>query len=240
MAVDLFAQALNGLAYGVLLFLLSVGLTLIFGMLDVVNLAHGSFYMLGAYAGLSLIAATGNFWLALLVAPLAVGLIGIMTGIAVIGFNYVTRQRVSSATTELLADIQQKRVEALTANQAGATGMGFGIRFVPPTSYVLFTWSDSDTDFSYSGVGEEVSPETRMLSSDVSLQISNSPGDPAYSVLIYNKLGVPMRCKADGSSIAGDMVLVVSDGTTNTAKCISVSTNSIWEGVLSGATCIRQ
>ncbi len=52
MPADLFAQALNGLAYGVLLFLLSVGLTLIFGMLDVVNLAHGSFYMLGAYAGL--------------------------------------------------------------------------------------------------------------------------------------------------------------------------------------------
>src|SRR5260370_16231702 len=73
---DLVAQALNGLAYGVLLFLLSVGLTLIFGMLDVVNLAHGSFYMLGAYAGLSLIAGTGNFWLALLVAPLSVGLIG--------------------------------------------------------------------------------------------------------------------------------------------------------------------
>ena len=66
MPADLFAQALNGLAYGVLLFLLSVGLTLIFGMLDVVNLAHGAFYMLGAYAGLSLIAGTGNFWLALL------------------------------------------------------------------------------------------------------------------------------------------------------------------------------
>ena len=62
---DIFGQALNGLAYGVLLFLLSVGLTLIFGMLDVVNLAHGSYYMLGAYAGLTLIAATGNFWLAL-------------------------------------------------------------------------------------------------------------------------------------------------------------------------------
>ena len=73
---DFFAQALNGLSYGVLLFLLSVGLTLIFGMLDVVNLAHGSFYMLGAYAGLATIAATNNFWLALLAAPLAVGLIG--------------------------------------------------------------------------------------------------------------------------------------------------------------------
>jgi branched-subunit amino acid ABC-type transport system permease component len=73
---DLFAQALNGLAYGVLLFLLSVGLTLIFGMLDVVNLAHGSYYMLGAYAGLALVAATGNFWLALLAAPLVVAVIG--------------------------------------------------------------------------------------------------------------------------------------------------------------------
>ena len=73
---DFFSQALNGLSYGVLLFLLSVGLTLIFGMLDVVNLAHGSFYMLGAYAGLTTIALTGNFWLALLAAPLAVGVIG--------------------------------------------------------------------------------------------------------------------------------------------------------------------
>ena len=75
---DLLAQALNGLAYGVLLFLLSVGLTLIFGMLDVINLAHGSFYMLGAYAGLTLIAATGSFWLAFALAPLVVGLIGVL------------------------------------------------------------------------------------------------------------------------------------------------------------------
>ena len=74
---DLTAQALNGLAYGALLFLLSVGLTLIFGMLDVVNLAHGSLYMLGAYAGLALIGVTGSFWLALLAAPLVVGLVGV-------------------------------------------------------------------------------------------------------------------------------------------------------------------
>jgi branched-subunit amino acid ABC-type transport system permease component len=73
---DFFGQFLNGLAYGALLFLLSVGLTLIFGMLDVVNLAHGSFYMLGAYAGLATVAASGSFWLALVVAPLAVGVIG--------------------------------------------------------------------------------------------------------------------------------------------------------------------
>jgi branched-subunit amino acid ABC-type transport system permease component len=76
--VEIFAQALNGLSYGVLLFLLSVGLTLIFGMLDVVNLAHGSLYMLGAYAGLTLIGAIGSFWLALVVAPVVVGLIGML------------------------------------------------------------------------------------------------------------------------------------------------------------------
>ena len=69
---DILGQALNGLAYGALLFLLSVGLTLIFGMLDVVNLAHGSFYMLGAYAGLTTLTLPGNFWLAAITAPLAV------------------------------------------------------------------------------------------------------------------------------------------------------------------------
>jgi len=73
---DFFGQALNGLSYGVLLFLLSVGLTLIFGMLDIVNLAHGSFYMLGAYAGLAFIAATDSFWVALALAPLVVGGLG--------------------------------------------------------------------------------------------------------------------------------------------------------------------
>jgi branched-subunit amino acid ABC-type transport system permease component len=73
---DLLPQLLNGLAYGALLFLLSVGLTLVFGLLDVVNLAHGSFYMLGAYAGLGLIALTGSFWWALLLAPVLVGALG--------------------------------------------------------------------------------------------------------------------------------------------------------------------
>jgi branched-subunit amino acid ABC-type transport system permease component len=74
--VDIVGQALNGLVYGALLFLLSVGLTLIFGMLDVVNLAHGSFYMLGAYAGIATLALTGNFWIAAITAPLVVGLVG--------------------------------------------------------------------------------------------------------------------------------------------------------------------
>ena len=50
-ATLLLAQLLNGLQYGVLLFLLAAGLTLVFGIMSFVNLAHGSLYMLGAYAG---------------------------------------------------------------------------------------------------------------------------------------------------------------------------------------------
>jgi len=68
-------QAFNGLSYGLLLFMLSAGLTLIFSVQGVLNFAHASFYMLGAYLGYS-IAARAGFWAALVFAPLAVGLLG--------------------------------------------------------------------------------------------------------------------------------------------------------------------
>ena len=74
-----FIQLLNGLAYSLLIFLIATGLSLIFGMMDVINLAHGSFYMLGAYLAYSLVGRTGdNFFLALLAAPLGVALVGVV------------------------------------------------------------------------------------------------------------------------------------------------------------------
>ncbi len=69
-------QALHGLVYGMLLFLVASGLTLVFGMMRVLNIAHASFYMLGAYLAYSIVTATGSFWLALIVAPIVVGVIG--------------------------------------------------------------------------------------------------------------------------------------------------------------------
>lgn len=74
----LLVQALNGLQLGILLFLVAAGLTLVFGVMDFINLAHGVQYMLGAYLGAALAAATGSFWLGLLLAlpaALAAGLI---------------------------------------------------------------------------------------------------------------------------------------------------------------------
>ena len=66
---------LNGLSYGLLLFMLSSGLTLIFSMMGVLNFAHASFYMIGAYIGYSLMGIVG-FWPALVMAPLCVGALG--------------------------------------------------------------------------------------------------------------------------------------------------------------------
>ncbi len=66
---------LNGLSYGLLLFMLSSGLTLIFSMMGVLNFAHASFYMLGAYVGYSVARFVG-FWPALVIAPLVVGALG--------------------------------------------------------------------------------------------------------------------------------------------------------------------
>ena len=66
---------LNGLSYGLLLFMLSSGLTLIFSMMGVLNFAHASFYMLGAYFGYA-ISQTLGFWPALIIAPLAVAVLG--------------------------------------------------------------------------------------------------------------------------------------------------------------------
>jgi len=71
------AQTFNGISYGALLFLLASGLSLIFGVMRIVNLAHGSYFMLGGYVGLSIVWRTGSFTAALVAAAVAVGLIGI-------------------------------------------------------------------------------------------------------------------------------------------------------------------
>lgn len=77
-------QFLNGMQLSMLLFLLSIGLTIIFGLMHFVNLAHGALYMVGAYVGVSAAASLGNFWLGLIAAPLAVTVVGIFLYIAVI------------------------------------------------------------------------------------------------------------------------------------------------------------
>ena len=72
----LLIQTVNGIVTGLILALVASGLTLIFGIMDVVNFAHGELFMLGAYLGVVVMATTGNFWLALIVATLIVAILG--------------------------------------------------------------------------------------------------------------------------------------------------------------------
>ena len=71
------SQLFNGVSYGALLFLLAGGLSLIFGMMRIVNMTHGSYYLLGGYVALSVIWRTGSFVLAILLGALAISLVGI-------------------------------------------------------------------------------------------------------------------------------------------------------------------
>src|ERR1700761_3195423 len=75
-------QTVNGIVAGMILALVASGLTLIFGILDVVNFAHGELFMLGAYIGVLIVAATGSFWLGLVGAALIVAIIGAALQIA--------------------------------------------------------------------------------------------------------------------------------------------------------------
>jgi branched-chain amino acid transport system permease protein len=72
----LIIQTVNGVVTGMILALVASGLTLIFGIMDVVNFAHGELFMLGAYVGVLVVAATGNFWLALVISALVIAVLG--------------------------------------------------------------------------------------------------------------------------------------------------------------------
>jgi len=80
MNLDAFlVQALNGLSFGALLFLLASGFTLVFGLMRIVNLAHGALYLAGGYVGIVTAVATGNFLFALLAGALAAALLGLVS-----------------------------------------------------------------------------------------------------------------------------------------------------------------
>ncbi len=76
MLEQIIIQTINGIVTGMILALVASGLTLIFGIMDVVNFAHGELFMLGAYVGVITLAATGSFWLALIVSTLTVAVLG--------------------------------------------------------------------------------------------------------------------------------------------------------------------
>jgi branched-chain amino acid transport system permease protein len=80
----LVVQLLNGVQLGLMLFLMASGLTLVLGMMNFINLAHGSFYMIGAFIASSLLAWTGNFSLSLIIAVMGAGIVGLLLEIGIL------------------------------------------------------------------------------------------------------------------------------------------------------------
>ncbi|MDX9995522.1 MAG: branched-chain amino acid ABC transporter permease [Rhodocyclaceae bacterium] len=88
MAQLIFEQTLNGLQFGLMLFLLAAGLTLVFGIMDMINLSHGSLYMGGAYLGAAAAQASGSFLVGIAAAALGMAVIGILLELAVLRHLY--------------------------------------------------------------------------------------------------------------------------------------------------------
>ena len=84
----LLPQLLHGLVFGAALGLLALGLTVIFGLLGVMNFAHGELYMLGAYAGIAVIGVAHSFWVALIAAPILVGAVAALTEMTTLRLIY--------------------------------------------------------------------------------------------------------------------------------------------------------
>src|SRR5438445_4426672 len=111
-------QVLNALAMAGLLFLVSAGLSLVFGILRVVNFAHGVFYMIGAYLGFTTYALTGWFWPALVVVPPVVGLLGALLESSTLRFIYRRPPIYQLLLTYGLALILEESVRVLYGSTA--------------------------------------------------------------------------------------------------------------------------
>ena len=101
-------QALNGISMGALLFLMASGFTLSFGLARVVNLAHGAFYLLGGYLGLTVLRATGSFWLALLAGGAGIVVVGFFSERFLIRFtlqNELAQVLLTVGIAYVLADV---------------------------------------------------------------------------------------------------------------------------------------
>ncbi|MBI3029691.1 MAG: branched-chain amino acid ABC transporter permease [Candidatus Rokubacteria bacterium] len=139
--MDIFAQlvlgALNGLVWGFILALIALGLTLVFGLLEIINISHGELYMLGAVLGWYVLQFTGNFWVALILAPLAVGVLGLVIE------RGVLRPIEGKPIITIIATFGL----SLIFQQAVLTGFGGAPQRIPAP----FEWDLTILGFGYSG-----------------------------------------------------------------------------------------
>ena len=182
-------QVLNSLQLAMLLFLLSVGLSVIFGLMNFVNLAHGSLYALGAFIGYSIASTLGSFWAALLLAPLAVAAIG-----ALLYVTLINRLRAAGPMKQVLVTFGLIFVLLDTMRYLwGSDQLGL-------TETVPFTGSVELLGVSY--------PAYRLFIIAVGLIVFLA----LYLLLEHSRLGAEIRAGVDDAETASCLGLNV-DGT---------------------------
>jgi len=110
-------QTLNGIQFGLMLFLLAAGLTLVFGIMDMINLAHGSVYMVGAYFAATLAQLTGSFVLAVVLAVIATAIVGMLLEVALLRRLYVRDHMTQVLATFALLLIANELVRIIWGSQ---------------------------------------------------------------------------------------------------------------------------
>jgi branched-chain amino acid transport system permease protein len=145
-------QTLNSVAFGGLLFLLSSGFSLIFGLMRIPNLAHGAFFMLGAYLGYSLLIRGMNFWVAALLGGLTVGLLGVVIERFIIHPNNRVLLAIGSFLNAMIfrplglaafSDAWRAvvaRFRGLAGNEQGQVLMTLGVSFIV-ADFCLLVWT---------------------------------------------------------------------------------------------------
>jgi branched-subunit amino acid ABC-type transport system permease component len=134
----------NGLSFGGLVFLLAAGLSIIFGLMDVLNLAHGSFYMIGAYIAYSVVMATHNFWLALLIAPLLLAGLGALLELVffrrLYRHGHLTQVLMTFGFTLVFVDLIRSRFGPTTRSIPPPAGLDGAVHVLGATfsAYSLF------------------------------------------------------------------------------------------------------
>ena len=120
-------QALNGLQFGVMLFLMSAGLTLVFGVMGLINLAHGSLYMIGAFAAAIVAAWTGSFWFGLAASLMAAAIAGALVLVLTLGTLFAVATRAEVGTGLSAADWAAVRFTISQAFVSAALSVGLAI-----------------------------------------------------------------------------------------------------------------
>ncbi len=134
-------QSLNGLQFGLMLFLLAAGLTLVFGIMDMINLAHGSLYMVGAFMASTLVQATGSFWLGMLLAIPATAVFGMALEVSLLRRLYARDHLAQVLATFALILIINEGVRLVWGSDAALpmpAGLSGPVQLFPGLTYPAY------------------------------------------------------------------------------------------------------